>query len=249
MTDGRVTLRVLGSGDAFASGGRFFTCFDVRHPGGRFLIDCGASALIAMKRWGVPPNEIDAILVTHFHGDHFGGIPFFLIDTQLVSRRTEPLTIAGPPGVEGRVKAAMEVLFPGASQVTPLYDLRFVEWVAEEPVPVDACVVTAFQVLHAPASLPHALRIEIAGKVIAYSGDTEWTDVLLRTAEGADLFICEAYTFDRTVPLHTDYVTLLGKRDELSCDRLVCTHMSDEMLARAGSLELECAEDGLELTV
>ena len=249
MTGGEVQLRFLGSGDAFASGGRLFTCFEVRHPGGRFLIDCGASALIGMKRWGVPPNEIEAILLTHYHGDHFGGVPFFLIDAQLVSRRREPLTIAGPPEVERRVIAAMEALFPGSSRVTPSYDLRFVEWTPEEPVPVGACRVTAFEVVHAPGSHPHALRVEVAGKVISYSGDTEWTDALIRAADAADLFICEAYTFDRHVPLHTDYLTLLGRRADLRCGRLICTHMSDEMLARAASLELECAEDGMQIAV
>ena len=244
-----VRLRFLGTGDAFASGGRLFTCFAVHHPGGRFLIDCGASALIGLKRWRIPPNEIDEILITHFHGDHFGGIPFFLIDAQLVSRREEPLTIAGPPEIERRVKAAMEALFPGSSEVALPFELRFIEWREGATVPVGSCEVTAFEVVHAPASHPHALRIAIADRVIAYSGDTEWTDSLIRVAHGAHLFICEAYTFDRPVPLHTHYTALLSKRDELGCARLICTHMSDEMLERAGSLELECAEDGVEIEV
>jgi ribonuclease BN (tRNA processing enzyme) len=72
------TVQFPGSGEAFGSGGRFQTCIyvDAEHP--RLLIDCGASSLIAMKRYGVHPRSIDIILVSHLHGDHFGGIPFLI---------------------------------------------------------------------------------------------------------------------------------------------------------------------------
>ena len=102
-------VRFLGTGDAFGSGGRFNTCFHVAHLGGAFLIDCGVSSMIAMRKFGVDPNGIQVIFITHLHGDHFGGLPFFILDGQLVSRRTQPLTIAGPPGLGDRLSAAMEV--------------------------------------------------------------------------------------------------------------------------------------------
>lgn len=68
-------LQFLGCGDAFGSGGRFSTCFMVTGATTRFPIDCGASSLIAMKRFGVDPNSIEAVPITHLHGDHFGGLP------------------------------------------------------------------------------------------------------------------------------------------------------------------------------
>ncbi|BBK35454.1 hypothetical protein STAQ_05320 [Allostella sp. ATCC 35155] len=92
-----VRFRFLGSGDAFGSGGRFQTCFHLAGPSGAVLIDCGASSMIAIRRFGVDPNAVDAVLITHLHGDHFAGLPFFLLDAQLTSRRTRPLAIAGPP--------------------------------------------------------------------------------------------------------------------------------------------------------
>lgn len=94
-------FRFVGSGDAFGSGGRFNTCFHVAAERTRFLLDCGASSLVALKRGGIDRNAIDLILLTHFHADHFGGVPFFVLDAQLVARRTRPLTIAGPPGLAG----------------------------------------------------------------------------------------------------------------------------------------------------
>jgi len=91
--------------------------------------------------------------------------------------------------------------------------------------------------------------VECAGKTIAYSGDTEWADALRTIAHGADLFICEAYFFDKPVRYHLDYQTLARHRAELGCQRLVVTHMSDDMLARVRSLDIECAEDGKQIAI
>src|SRR5512139_1087949 len=122
-----VAVQFLGSGDAFGSGGRDQTCIYVDSPDFRFLIDCGASGLISMKRWGVSPSAVDAILLTHLHGDHFGGIPFFILDAQLISRRTKALVIAGPPGLEHRIHAAMDIFFPGSSKIQQKFALQFIE--------------------------------------------------------------------------------------------------------------------------
>lgn len=237
-------VRFLGSGDAFGSGGRFQTCILVESGAGTVLLDCGASSLIAMKRFGVDPNAIDAVLVTHLHGDHFGGLPFMILDAQF-SRRTRPLTIAGPPGIEPRIRAAMEVLFPGSSQTVQRFDLQFIELPAEAPEQIGSLTVTAFPMDHASGAPALALRLLSDGVVVAYSGDTAWTDTLLRTAEAADLFICEAYYFDKQVPFHLDYRTLLHHRDALRCRRLIITHMSADMLAHLDELDCEHAEDGM----
>ena len=79
-------LQFVGSGDAFGSGGRFNTCFHVVGAETNFLIDCGASSLIAMNRLGIDRNGIDFILLTHFHADHSGGVPFFILDAQFPAR-------------------------------------------------------------------------------------------------------------------------------------------------------------------
>lgn len=223
-------VRFLGSGDA------------------RLLVDCGASSLVAMRRFGVDPQSVDTVVLSHLHGDHFGGVPFLVLDGQF-KRRTQPLTIAGPPGVAARVTAAMEVLFPGSSAVERKFAVRFVELRDRMPLPLGAFTVTPFELVPASAAPPYALRVAAGGKVVAYSGDTEWTDALLEAAREADLFIAEALFFDKRVKYHLDFTTLAAERPRLACRRVVLTHMGEDMLRRVGELGVEAAEDGRELVV
>jgi len=238
-------VRFLGSGDAFGSGGRFNTCIHVEGEEGAFLIDCGASSLIAMRRFGVEPNAIRTVFVSHLHGDHFGGLPFLILDAQLASRREGPLTIAGPPGLEERLGRAMEVFFPGSSRVERRFALELVELAPGARATVNGVAVTAFEVRHPSGAPPLALRLEAEGKVVSYSGDTEWTSTLLAAADGADLFIAEAYFFEKPIKFHLSYRTLLEHVGELRAKRTILTHMSADMLGRLAEARHEAATDGL----
>jgi ribonuclease BN (tRNA processing enzyme) len=202
-----------------------------------------------MKRFGVDPSQIETILISHLHGDHFGGLPFFLLDAQLIARRTDPLVVAGPPGLAARLEAALEVLFPGSSTTPWRFNLQVIELLAGETATIGSLAVRPSTVVHASGAPAYALRVECDGKVLAYSGDTEWTDALVEVARDADLFICEAYTFERKLRYHLDYQTLMDHRASLGCRRLVLTHLSDDMLSRRAFLEAEVATDGLAIAI
>ncbi len=244
-----IDFTFLGCGDAFGSGGRFNTCFHVKAPSATFLIDCGASSMIAIRKHGVDPNAIDAVLITHLHGDHFGGLPFFILDAQLGSRRTRPLTIAGPPGLRDRLFQAMEVFFPGSSGIRQKFDLDIVEFTPDQPATLGALAVMPHLVRHPCGAPPLALRVEVDGKSLCYTGDTEWVDAIVEAAKGVDLFVCEAYFDDKPVRFHLNWQTVKRHLPEIGARRVVITHMSPEMLSRVGSLGIEAAEDGLRLTV
>jgi len=238
-----IELRFIGSGDAFGSGGRFQTCLMLSGEGAPLLVDCGASSLVALKRAGVDPGEIGCIALTHLHGDHFGGLPFLILDGQF-SRRTRPLIVAGPPGVQARVEAAMDVFFPGSAKTARRFPTEFVDLVERVPSALGSATVTPFPVVHASGAPSYALRVEYGGKVVAYSGDTEWTDGLLEAARGADLFVCEAYSFDRKIRYHLDHATLSEHAGRIGCRRIILTHMGADMLSRLGETPFEHAEDG-----
>ncbi len=198
-----------------------------------------------MRRYDVDPLEVDTVLLTHLHGDHFGGVPFLILDGRLVSNRREPLTIIGPPDTEHRVRAAMDSLFAGSSPDELPFPVRFLEYTAGEALSAGDRIITAYPAAHSAGANPHAVRVEAGGRTIAFSGDSAWTPSLVEASRSADLFICEAYTFDTGLPNHMDYTTLLEHRDELECRRIILTHMGSEMLDRLDQVEMETARDGM----
>jgi ribonuclease BN (tRNA processing enzyme) len=238
-------LRFVGCGDAFGSGGRSNTCFHVTGNAVNFLIDCGASSLPALKRQGIARDDIDLILITHFHGDHFGGLPFLLLDAQF-SRRTRRLVIAGPEGIEARLAQVMEALFENSSKTKQRFDLDIVTLRPATKVCFGEVSVTPFAVVHGDSGGPFlAYRIEAEGRIIAYTADTEWTEALVPLGHNADLLIAEAYTFERPVKNHLSLKVLEARLADIGPKRLILTHMTEDMLGRA--VPFETASD--ELTV
>lgn len=245
-------LTVIGSSDAFGSGGRFNTCFHVASAASTILIDCGASSMVALHAAGVDPNAIDGIVLSHLHGDHFGGLPFFLIHGQHLSRRERPLAIAGPPGTRERVDAALEVMFAGSTKSKWRFPWAVTDIPVGEPAQFLGFDVTSTEVVHFSGAPSTALRLSQGGKVLAYSGDTQWTDALLPVARGADLFIVECYDYDREITGHMNWTTLQRRMPDLGARRVMVTHMNPTMLARVEEIAATgvlIASDGLVLEV
>jgi ribonuclease BN (tRNA processing enzyme) len=238
-------LQFIGCGDAFGSGGRFNTCFHVVGERANFLIDCGASSLIALKRFGIDRQAIDAILITHFHGDHFGGIPYFMLDAQF-GKRARPLVIAGPPGLEEWFVRVMEATFEHSSRTKPAFDFKLVTLPARAMTSIGALDVTPFPVVHGQSGGPFfAYRIEVENRVIAYTGDTEWTDALVEAGRYADLLIAEAYFYDKVVRNHLSLKTLEDHLPRINPKMLVLTHMHEDMLAHGHRIDYVSASDGM----
>lgn len=246
---GQLQLVFSGCGDAFGSGGRLNTCFYVRARSTGFLIDCGASSLAALHRYGLTSDDIDTVVVTHFHGDHYGGLPFLFLDAARQRKRERPLTVVTPQGGAARTRDLMERLYPGMSTAMDELDLRFVCYESYQPVDVGSLNVTAFPVVHSDEALSHGLRIAVDDRVIGFSGDTAWTDELRNIADGAHLMICECNFFETQASNHLDYRTLEKRAPELHADRIILNHLGEEMLANLDKVRFACAEDGLSVVV
>jgi ribonuclease BN (tRNA processing enzyme) len=242
-----IEIRFLGSGDAFGSGGRLQSCILVKTGRQNLLIDCGASALTGMAKFGVDPNEIDLIVISHLHGDHYGGIPFLINGSQLMFKRERPLGIIGPPGLENMLIKAADALFPGSWGRETRFAVKISEFEPDREIASGDVKITPFRNYHPQVDNSFALRITSGGKAIAYSSDTEWTDSLLSAARDADIFIAEAYFYEKKVKGHMDYKTLAGNYGKTGARRLVLTHMGPDMLSMLSQLDqisCEYAEDG-----
>ncbi|MDP2619941.1 MAG: MBL fold metallo-hydrolase [Hyphomicrobiales bacterium] len=243
-----VRITFVGSGDAFAAGGRFNPCFHVKTAPGAVLIDCGATSLVALRKQGIDPSSIATIFISHLHGDHYGGLPALLLEAKLVGKRTRPLAIAGPAGLRARLAAAIEALYPRYSKVDWGFDLQLVELQPRAEMQVAGIGVTAFEVEHFSGAPSLALRLVFGDKILAYSGDTQWTETLVEVARGADLFICECYMFEKELRGHMTYRRIMENADRLEAKRLMLTHMSGDMLAHQDDIDRARAvpaEDGM----
>jgi ribonuclease BN (tRNA processing enzyme) len=239
-------LQFVGCGDAFGSGGRFNTCFHLTGKNINALIDCGATSLVGMNRLGIDRNAIETIFISHFHADHIFGLPFFILEANYVTKRTKPLTIAGPPGLKTRLPEVMECGFPGTKGMELNFPLELRELEIGKSNEIGSVSVTPFHVVHDDRAGPClGFRFEAEGKVLAFSGDTEWTEALIGLGREADLFICESYTRDKPITTHMALALLEQHLSQIRPKRLILTHMSNEMLSQAAKVPYETAEDGM----
>lgn len=245
----QVSLKIAGCGDAFGSGGRHQSCYFVRQGETAFLLDCGASVLTALKQAGVGTADFNTVFISHLHGDHFGGLPFLLIDAIYIAKRTAPLTIAGPPGIEARFRTLCEAMYPTLGEVSLAFDLRFAELPVNGAAEIDAIPVETFEMKHFSGAPSLALRFSLGDRTFAFTGDTGWVDAVIRAGRGADLYLVECYQYDLRLDMHLDYLTIDSRFEDIGARRIVLTHMHEAMLARRAEVNparYMLAEDGAE---
>lgn len=237
-------LVLIGTSDAFGAGGRRQSAYLLRAPGGSVLLDCGGSTPSGLAALGIERDEVDAILLTHFHADHFGGIPLLLLGAHYVDRRRRPLWIAGPPGVERRVREMARALGHPLDDHRLGFEVRFSEIPVGAPLAVGPVEARAFATFHSPDSCPHGLVVSAGNRRVAYSGDTGWFDALPGEVNRADLFLCECTQVHREFEYHLSLDELAERSREFDCGRLVLTHLGSEMRTLEDTRGFEIADDG-----
>jgi ribonuclease BN (tRNA processing enzyme) len=235
----------LGTGDAFSAGGRYQAAYLIQGPGNSMLLDCGPATLTSLKRHGLATAQIDTILLSHFHGDHFAGLPFLFLEYVYVEPRTKPLRIVGPPGVEQRVIEIFRAMYADSAAQPLPYEIQFIEARPGKELVFDERRIQCFAVPHQEHPPSYGYEVRSGDRKIVYSGDTGWTEDLLAHTAGSDLFICECSFFETRMETHLDYIRIAENFDRFGAKRIVLTHLGEEVLRRRSEVALEAAHDGL----
>lgn len=237
----------VGTSDAFGAGGRRQSAIFARGERGGMLLDCGGTTNSGLGQLGLVRDEVDVILISHFHGDHFGGIPAFLYASLYVDNRTHPIEIVGPPEVEARVHALASAMGHHLGNREWTFPIRYREIHAGQSISAGPATVEAFATQHQPEANPQGYRVRLGREQIAYSGDTGWFADLPSEIATSDLFICECTLHKASLNFHLSLEELREHRDDLDCGRLVLTHLGEEMSRERGQIEIETADDGMSI--
>lgn len=237
-------LTVIGSGDAFCSGGALHSCNLLEHAGGSLMLECGPGVLSGMKRLGIPTGAPDALLISHLHGDHFGGIPFLFLEYLFENPRQRPLVIAGPPTILERSFALYAALYRELQSFELPFEIQVVEMFPGSRATLAGFEVEAFRVVHNADPFSLGFRIVSPEATMLFSGDSAWTEDFVEKSRDVDLFLCECCTMQPNVPMHTSYAELLTHRERLGCKRLLLTHLGADV-REATDFNFERVEDGM----
>ena len=180
-------LAFLGSGNAYAPL-RYWGCFLLNN---RYLFDCAPTALAHLKKMGKPPEDVRAVFISHFHADHFFGLPFLLLEFSGGTPRNDDLFIVGPPHIQEKLECITNLGFPHLLKKGLGYELRYVEARDGLSGEVGGARFRAFCVEHTSRLESYGYRVEVDGRTVAYSGDVRTVEVLYGLAEGADVFVVE----------------------------------------------------------
>ncbi len=245
----RVAVTVLGSADAFASGGRAQAGYLVQGGGKNFMLEAGPGLLGALKKAGVSPAALDYVIISHLHGDHFAGLPFLLLEYMYESPLRKTVVIAGPPKLERRTWTLMRTMFPRVDVATAQRRIKFMVLKPGQRARLGkAARLSAIRSPHTSPDISLSLRLETAGRTIVFSGDTGWNEELIRFSDGADLMICECTYYESNhKQSHINYLKLRDNRARFRVGRMLLTHLGSEVLRHRSDIDMEMAFDGMKV--
>ena len=216
-------LLFLGSGNAFAAG-RYWNSFLLND---RYLFEPSPVALPHLKRCDIALEEIEAVFISHFHADHFFGLPFLLLEYSELTTRSKDLTIIGPPGVEERLATVIKAGFPHLLDHKKSYRERYIELRDGFEGEVAGLKFRARSVAHVDGMDCYGYRVQAGERTMAYSGDTTLCDSLVDLAEGADVFVVECSCWDDSCGPHLNPNDVRELRRRLGPKpKFVLTHLA-----------------------
>lgn len=211
---------LCGSGSPLADPTRSGPCVFVVAGNHLYVVDTGDGAARKLMLEGLPPAQIDAVFLTHFHSDHIAGMGDVFIQRWGGGSHHDPLPVYGPQGVETvvagfnqaysldkgyRIAHHGEAAMPPSGNGGVAHPFTVVEGSDASQVVFagNGLTVTAFAVNHTPVFPAVGYRFDYKGRSIVISGDTAASPVLAKYAHGVDVLFHEG--------LQTSMVSIMEK--------------------------------------
>lgn len=193
---------------------------DERHV----LLDCGFTAAAAYYAHSRVGADLDAVWISHFHGDHFLGLPLLMLRFQ-EEGRIRPLVIVGQPGIDAKVWAGFELAYSGFRPQLS-YPVSCIEAAPGRALELFGARCAFAPNEHSQTSPCLAMRLDHAGASVFYSGDGRPTADSARLAQGVDLLIHEAYGLEPDTPGHGGVPGCLELARNAAARRLALVHVN-----------------------
>lgn len=219
----KLKITFVGSGDYCNHGGRAQQAILFERGGQGLMVDFGANTCAQLKKLGLDYGHFQTILLTHFHGDHCGGLPYMIAEVGNLSLAgNTKFEIIGP----GQTKDHIDTLClaMGYSVASPSI-FGFSDIAAYSTIQTSLCKIEALPVQHRPESLGY--RLDFGDFLVAVTGDTRWCDNVPRLSAGSDLLICDCNQAVGQGGVHISLEELLLHRDELQTKAILPVHIAD----------------------
>jgi ribonuclease Z len=185
------------------------------------LLDCGFTVACRYWRHAEDPEELDAVWISHFHGDHFFGIPALLLRFWEMNRR-RPLLMIGQGGLQRVVEAALDLAYPNfRDRLT--YPLEYAELDTDKPLALLGLTWQAAENEHGQRCL--AVRIDNGFQSLFYSGDGRPTRETLALARHCQVIVHEAFRLHEATSGHGSVLGCVDFARSARCETLALLHV------------------------
>jgi ribonuclease BN (tRNA processing enzyme) len=218
-------LTFLGSGNAFASQGRYWSSFLVDKL---YQFDAPPTLLAHLKQVGADLPNLEAVFLTHHHADHFIGLPFLMLEYVYMTKRSKDLYIVGPPGVEDWMEDFANRCYPELGSKDAGYKRIYVDAQPHADQKAGTVNFRSVPMNHVKGDMEaFGYQVSINGKTVAYTGDTMFCEEVFELADGADVLVVDCTYTEGSGPQHMgmDDIKVIRKRvpEETT---IVLTHLS-----------------------
>lgn len=243
-----VTVKVLGSGNAFNQNNRLNSSYLISTSNEKILFDCGFTSPLALQKENIEFNSIDTIVISHYHGDHFAGIAALLLGLKYVSIQNKKLRIIGPGDVQSKIFELIRVLYPGSEDLLEELNIEFISVVEKQGrIKFDDYSLLPIPMIHSEGSDPFGYVFKFNNTTIGFSGDTSWhkgvEDLLIKS----DHIFLEC-NFEEKIGKGHLSVTELNESNLVQEKKsyIYLTHLHEGSYRKAIDHGYTCVEDGAE---